>query len=71
MAEQCKAGVGLPKYGPCPVCGATVDEQCRGRNYAEMMARAQTLADAKARERAEKDLADKYQRQIDRRKSQS
>ena len=69
MAEQCRDGVGLPDRGPCPVCGATADMQCRGRNYAEMMARAQALADARARERAEKDLADQYQRSVDRRKS--
>lgn len=69
MSGQCRDGVGLPAYGPCPVCGATADQQCRGRNYAEMMARAQALADARARERAEKDLADQYQRSVDRRKS--
>lgn len=63
---KCRDGVELNGPGPCPSCGATMRDNCRGRNYYEFMARAQALADAKSRERMEKDMRQRYE-QPDRR----
>jgi hypothetical protein len=36
-SDVCIDGVTLPPRGPCPICGATENERCFGRAYAEMM----------------------------------
>jgi hypothetical protein len=69
MAGKCNDGVELPDHGPCPFCGAMADQQCRGRSYAEMMARAHALADARQREKEEKALQERFERQPDKRTS--
>ena len=65
--SKCRDGVDLPAYGPCPSCGATADDQCRGRAYGEMMSRTAALKDARERERGEKLLREQFDRNRDKR----
>jgi hypothetical protein len=36
MSEQCRDGVAIQPFAPCPECGATGDQTCRGRMYKEV-----------------------------------
>ena len=53
---KCRDGVDLPDYGPCPICGATADQTCRGRAYGEMMAKKAAQDEEAKRNRAIADV---------------
>lgn len=50
MAGQCRDGVPLPDYGPCPECGAEPHQVCRTKAWGQAM-RMQAGAEKEARAR--------------------
>lgn len=43
---KCKDGVDLPGWGACPECGATPEDECRGRGHLKRMAEVQERLNA-------------------------
>lgn len=66
--NKCKDGVTLPSYGPCPMCGATADQNCRGREYGEFIAKQERKREEEEHERMAAELMRQADASHDRRK---